>query len=248
MLTVITTTFNAENHIPALIKSLEIQSNPNFIWLVYDACSTDRTIDLIKSSDISNINVVSEPDFGIFDAINKAIKNSSTDYYIFCGADDTLAPDAIDTYTNAILDFPNSDIITAPVVINKKIISRRNVHPLIGFQMTLISAHAVGCCINKSLHNTVGFYDKRYWSCADALFVMRSHISGAKFTYIDKCVGEYGTSGESAQYAISAMCGIFRIQTEELGWNLPLCLSILNLKLIKFWMSKKISSFFRCLF
>ncbi len=247
MLTVITSTFNAENHIPALIKSLEMQSNPNFIWIVYDACSTDQTINLIKLSNVSNIHIVSEPDFGIFDAINKAIKISESDYYIFCGADDTLAVDAINIYSNAIKDFPNSDIITAPVLINKKVISRRNTHPLLGFQMTLISAHAVGCCIKKSLHNTVGFYDKRYWSCADALFVMQSHLNGAKFTYIDKCVGEYGTSGESAQYAISAMCGIFRIQTEELGWNLPLCLFILNLKLIKFWMTKKIKSILRCL-
>ncbi len=248
MLTIITSTFNAHAQIPNLISSLENQTNKNFIWIIFDARSTDNTIELVKKSSIANKIIISEPDFGIFDAINKGIKSMNSDYYIFCGADDLLNPSAVDIYLSAISDYPDSDIISAPVIINGRVTKKRNTHKLIGFQMTIISAHAVGCCIKKTLHDKVGLYSKKYWACADALFIMKSHLTGAKFTYINKCVGEYGTSGESAQYAISAMCGIFRIQTEELGWNLPLCLFVLNLKLIKFWMSKKINSILKCLF
>lgn len=112
--------------------------------------------------------------------------------------------------------------------------------------MTLISGHAVGCCIKKSVHNEVGLYSKKYWACADAHFIMKSFYSGVKIRYVnDVIVGEYGVSGESAVYAISAMCGIFRIQTEDFGWNLPLCLFILNLKLLKFWFSSNLSYFIK---
>lgn len=239
-ITIITPTFNAEKDIDQLIFSLENQTNKNFKWLVYDGCSTDNTLEKLKTVKL-NVKIVREPDFGIFDALNKSIKKIDTTHYIFCGADDFLDSEAIDTYTHSIINFPESDIITAPVLIDGVITSKRNTPLIIGFQMTIISAHAVGCCIKKELHNKLGYYDKKYWACADASFIMNAYLSNAKFIYLNKCVGTYSTLGESVKYSVSAMCGIFRIQTEELGWNLPLCLLILNLKLIKFWIKKNIN-------
>ena len=76
-LTVITATYNAEKYLPNLIKSLREQTCKDFEWIVADGSSTDRTLELLSEVKDLNLVVSSEPDFGIYDALNRAIKLAS---------------------------------------------------------------------------------------------------------------------------------------------------------------------------
>jgi len=84
--TVITATYNAQNHLPMLIESLRKQSDKEFEWVVADGASDDGTLELLQSIDDLNIVISSQPDFGIYDALNRAIRDSSGKYYIVAGA------------------------------------------------------------------------------------------------------------------------------------------------------------------
>lgn len=89
LVTVITVTYNAGNLILDCIESVKAQSYPNIEHIIIDGGSTDGTIELIKD----RVNFwVSEPDKGIYDAMNKSVKFANGDWILFLGADDKLLP------------------------------------------------------------------------------------------------------------------------------------------------------------
>lgn len=97
-ISIVTATFNAAALLPGLIESLSAQTDRNFEWIVIDGKSTDTTRQIIESAGSIVSTWISEPDFGIYDALNKAIRIASSEYYLVLGADDRLLPDAIAHY------------------------------------------------------------------------------------------------------------------------------------------------------
>lgn len=90
-LTIITVCKNAESTITSLLRSLECQIDQDFIHLIIDGSSTDRTLDIVKTEfNSKNRLIVSELDHGIFDAMNKGIELCSTSFFMFLNADDEL--------------------------------------------------------------------------------------------------------------------------------------------------------------
>ena len=73
-ISVITAVYNAEDCIQHLIESLRKQNDQNFEWVVVDGLSTDSTLEILKKIDDLNIKIISEVDFGIYDALNKGVK------------------------------------------------------------------------------------------------------------------------------------------------------------------------------
>jgi len=88
-ISIITISFNSENFISETFKSVKNQSYNQYEYLLIDGGSNDRTLTIAKEQDhISKI--VSEPDNGIYDAINKGIKNSTGEIIGFLNSDDTF--------------------------------------------------------------------------------------------------------------------------------------------------------------
>jgi glycosyltransferase involved in cell wall biosynthesis len=92
-ISIITVTYNAVSTLEDTILSVINQSYPNIEYIIIDGGSTDGTIDIIRKYS-SNISYwVSEPDNGIYDAMNKATKVATGDFCYFIGADDILLVD-----------------------------------------------------------------------------------------------------------------------------------------------------------
>lgn len=88
--TVVTVTYNAEKYLEQTIKSVIEQDYPNIEYIIIDGASTDGTIDIIKKYE-KHINYwVSEPDNGIYDAMNKGIDASTGEWINFMNAGDSL--------------------------------------------------------------------------------------------------------------------------------------------------------------
>ena len=88
--TVITVVRNAEKVILALFDSMRQFKTSEVEFIVLDGASTDNTITLIKQNQDIIDTWVSEPDKGIYDAMNKAVKIARGQYFLFMGADDQL--------------------------------------------------------------------------------------------------------------------------------------------------------------
>ncbi|HHR6039176.1 TPA: glycosyltransferase family 2 protein [Providencia alcalifaciens] len=94
---IITATYNSSQTILDTIKSLEEQTYSNIEYIIIDGMSKDNTLDLIKENCTKVSLIISEPDKGIYDALNKGISASTGDIVGFLHSDDIFAyPEAIE--------------------------------------------------------------------------------------------------------------------------------------------------------
>jgi len=107
---VITVTYNAEKYLPSTIKSVLAQTYPNIEFLIVDGQSTDSTLAIIKNHKSKISKWVSEPDKGLYDAMNKGLRLATGDFVIFMNAGDSFYE--ADTITNCFKKYTeDTDII-----------------------------------------------------------------------------------------------------------------------------------------
>ena len=93
---IITVTFNAVNTLETTIQSILNQSYRNIELIIIDGKSTDGTTDIIKKYESGIYKWISEPDKGLYDAMNKGMKLATGDYIWFMNAGDEIyAPDTL---------------------------------------------------------------------------------------------------------------------------------------------------------
>ena len=92
-ISIITATYNSEKTLLDTLLSLEKQTHPDIEYIVVDGASKDNTIKLIKSNCTKVSKIISEPDKGIYDALNKGIQAASGDVIGFLHSDDLFAYD-----------------------------------------------------------------------------------------------------------------------------------------------------------
>jgi len=96
LISIITVTFNAEKHLRQTIESVLNQAYPNIEYIVIDGGSTDDTLNIFREYDSHIAYWVSEPDKGIYDAMNKGILLAKGDLVGMKNADDWYLPHALE--------------------------------------------------------------------------------------------------------------------------------------------------------
>ena len=90
---IITVTYNAAKVLEDTIQSIVTQTYKNLEYIIVDGGSTDETLDIIHKYQEHITTVISEPDQGLYDAMNKGIKLATGDYLCFLNAGDGLHED-----------------------------------------------------------------------------------------------------------------------------------------------------------
>ncbi|GAD02756.1 glycosyltransferase family 2 protein [Agarivorans albus] len=92
-ISIITATFNSESTILESIKSLESQTYSEIEYIVIDGASSDNTVSIVNQNASRLSQIVSEPDAGIYDALNKGLALATGDAVGFLHSDDVFASD-----------------------------------------------------------------------------------------------------------------------------------------------------------
>lgn len=234
-LAIVTATFNAAGSLPALVESLRRQVDPDFEWVVMDGGSRDGTQDILAA--ITDLPLVwhAEPDFGVYDALNKAVALSKAEFYLVMGADDVLEPDAVLRY-KALLQVSGADIVTAGVRMGGNGTMMRPRAPAwLWGQLAFVTAHSVGSVYRKSLHDEpkIGPYSRRFPIAADQLFILRAVNFGARVAVGDFIAGDFGSTGMSSTDPAGMLTEFFRVQMEVEGNGKCLQVFLLVLRLVK---------------
>ena len=109
LISIITPTFNAGVTLGETLESVRQQMGEDMEHLLLDACSTDRTLDVVKQ--FSHLVVHSEPDSGIYDGMNKGAELARGDWLLFLQGDDWLAEGTLEAYLRTIALHPDAEMI-----------------------------------------------------------------------------------------------------------------------------------------
>ena len=110
-ITIITVTLNAANTLHETIESVISQEyNGDLEYIIIDGGSTDGTVDIIKSYDSRITFWVSEPDYGLYHAMNKGIERATGDIVGIINGDDYYYPGVMQKVVDAYEQFDRQSI------------------------------------------------------------------------------------------------------------------------------------------
>ena len=114
MFSIITITYNNLDGLKKTAGSVLAQTSSEYEWIIIDGASKDGTIDYLGTL---NALKISEPDQGIYDAMNKGLELAKRDYLIFMNAGDTFAgPDVLENLKDIAVKQHYPDFIFGPAL------------------------------------------------------------------------------------------------------------------------------------
>ncbi|MCM0758039.1 glycosyltransferase [Sporomusa sphaeroides DSM 2875] len=203
-ITVITVCKNSVKTLEAAILSVLYQSYQSIEYIIIDGDSDDGTLEIIQKYS-SQIKWVSEPDLGIYDAMNKGIRLATGDYIYFLGADDQLArPDVILQVAEELNRVHDLDILYGRVLeVDRELrlcrMSEGRISSSDVCQGVMIPHQAM--FTRAILLRDIPF-SLEYCVASDYEFLLRSIIAGRKIVFFDICIALYCWNGLSGTGSI----------------------------------------------
>ena len=191
---IITVSFNAEAQIEGTIRSSLAQTCGDFEIIVQDGGSRDGTLNRIPKD--KRISVWSEPDGGIYDAMNKAVRHASGRYCIFMNCGDEFASENVLERIYADLQHAEQPCILYGDYQVNGVHYRQpsNISDLYLYRTPLCHQSMV---FARELFNSVGYFDLKYKIMADYDLTLRCFRAGVPFLYRDVLVCSYLGGGIS---------------------------------------------------
>ena len=199
-ITIITVVKNNERDIEKNIKSLINQSYQNYEHIIVDGSSTDKTMEVVNKYKSKIYKIISEQDGGLYDAMNKGIKNSSGDIIGILNSDDYFNHDALEIVKTYFEHDPTIDFLFGSVIKHKHLYGFHpwKIHWTFGFY----TAHSVGFFIKRESQLKVGYYNLKYKYSSDYdLFyrmIVKLKMKG-KCTKKNEILGYFDTKGFSSR-------------------------------------------------
>lgn len=178
-ISVITVCRNSESTIRSTLESVAGQSYGNVEHIVVDGYSTDNTLEIVHGWSDHRIRLISEPDDGIYHAMNKGLALATGDIVGFLNSDDIYADATVLEQIAAVFQDQNAEVCYADLVYVK----RDNLDGVVrywrssNFQQ---GAFARGWCpahptfyARRSVYQRVGHFDQSYKLAADADLMIR---------------------------------------------------------------------------
>lgn len=185
-ISVITAVYNARDTIAQAIESVAAQRahHPQLEHIVIDGGSTDGTLEVLQRLREHFDVLVSEPDRGIYDALNKGIARASGDAIGFLHADDFYAQDAVLAKIAAALEQPGTDAVYGDLIyVSKQAPDRVVRHWRSGhyaprrLKRGWMPPHPT-LYMRREVYQRLGGFDLRYRIAADYEHILRSFLQG----------------------------------------------------------------------
>ena len=199
-ISIVTVTKNSEKYLEENIESLSNQTFRNFEHIIIDGKSTDNTIAIIKKNSDKIDKWISEPDQGLYYAMNKGINISTGEIIGILNSDDIYFPNALEIVNNYFSSDNKLDFLFGTVQKHKLMHGYfpKKIKWTFGFYTT----HSVGFFIKRSSQFKVGLYDSQYKFSSDYdLFyrlIVKEKMRGTS-TKKNEILGKFRRGGLSSQ-------------------------------------------------
>lgn len=222
LFSIITVTYNAATTLPATLASVKSQTCKLYEYIVMDGASKDNTVELAQNANIPNARIVSSPDKGLYDAMNKAMDIATGEYLIFLNAGDSFhSPETLQKIADTIMNHDFPGIVygqTQLVNSQREYIGDR--HLLAPEELTLKSfANGMLVCHQAfiALRRITSHYDLRYRYSADYEWCIRSLQHSRNNIYIPHTIIDYLSEGLTTANRKASLIERFKIMCHYYG-------------------------------
>lgn len=209
--TLLTVCYNSQDTISKTIESVLAQTNLDYEYIIIDGKSSDNTTNVIKSY-LSCFNgklkYISEPDSGIYNAMNKGIRLAKGRIIGIVNSDDWLDPNALEIIADCVCKTGYENTIFC---------GSMNFHYLNGVTQILktnssrffryTKKYSMGLnhpatFVPLSIYKKYGCFDENLKISADLEFILRVSKNGVKFKFIDQVLTNMSDGGVSSSFSV----------------------------------------------
>ena len=239
LVTVITPCYNSAETIQRTLDSVRQQTYPNIEYIIVDGGSKDGTLEIIEKNKglfSGKVTVLSEPDKGIYDAMNKGIRMASGELIGIVNSDDYYEQDAVEKMAEAAKDVPYQILYGFERTLQDGREASIVFHHHSNLKNQMIT-HPT-CFVSRKLYEDFGTFSMEYRYSADYEFMLRmAENPKVEFVPVYSLISNYALGGASG--TADAYLETQRLMYEH-GW-----ISAKKYKLIRFkcFLGKKLSRF-----
>lgn len=212
-LSIVTINYNNAAGLRKTMESVLTQTYRDFEYIVIDGASTDGSVDVIKELElkhnpslqggggVGSFTWLSEPDTGIYNAMNKGLKMAHSEYTLMLNSGDFLLNEHV--IERIIPELHSEDIIQGNIIkeYQEKTIRYRGYGRSDISFLDVMEAHFPhqAMFIKLSTMEKYGFYDESYKKAADSYFMITAlGFGNASFRYVDIDVSNFDVHGISS--------------------------------------------------
>lgn len=241
LISVVTIVYNDKNHIEQTIKSVIRQTAFDCIeYIIIDGASTDGTVDVINKYRNRITRIISEPDSGIYNAMNKGLEAASGDYIIYMNSGDRFTSDETielvmtelgeakpDIFYGAYREFHSNEV--------SQIIPCRS-PSFIWYGM--VGSHQSTFYKLSFLKDQCLSYDETYKIAADYKFTAEVLKNSSNVRRLNICISDFDNNGVSCCNQDIGLREANRVRLEVFEWS-KIRIQLLNIVLLVARFTKK---------
>lgn len=225
---IVTVVFNREHDIEFTLKSVTEQTYPHIEYIVVDGKSSDNTLNILKKYESKIHHLISEPDNGIYDAMNKGLSKASGDYVLFLNGGDQLHQ--LQTIENIVNSISNESDILPDIIfgecmlinqkrqyLNTRSFSRGQILPDKLEHNSFIHGTNVShqCFIVK--REIAPFYQLKYKWSSDVDWMLQCLRISNKSYMFNEIISDFVVGDSSEHHKLSSIFERFKIMIYHYG-------------------------------
>jgi glycosyltransferase len=231
---IITVARNSSRTIEDTLRSVSVQTYPDIEHIIIDGASEDETLKIVDKNSQRVAKVISGPDRGIYDAMNKGLNLASGEYVGYLNADDVYASEGsiaqvVDALRTNPVDLIYGDIQLVRVDDLESVVRywRSGRYAISSLRTGWMPPHP-GTFIRRDLMQEVGGFDTRYRVAGDYDLIVRCLLSeNVQVSYLPKLLTKQRMGGASNRSMKALMLksseDLKVIRRNQIGGLMTLC-------------------------
>lgn len=195
LVSIVTVVYNNPESLERCLHSVFSQDYPNVESIVIDGGSAEPTLDVIRKNAHRIDYYVSEPDFGIYPAMNKGIQLARGRYVCLLNSDDYYASTFV-SRTVSLAREKRSMLVFSDYVHGDQSVAGRGLNP--GILLCNLNLNHGAFLVNRRCYDLVGPYPENYKIMGDAVWMRAAFKAGVRFDHLPEPLLTFSADGLSS--------------------------------------------------
>ncbi|WP_156943943.1 glycosyltransferase [Roseivivax isoporae] len=197
LVSVVTAVYDNPDSLERCLASVAAQTYSNVEHIVVDGGSPQSTLDILAAHDASLDYYVSEPDSGIYAAMNKGLSLARGDYICLLNSDDTQAPDFVRrSVEHALAQSVPPDIVYSDFFDGDTRLPAQPLNP--GIMLGNLNVNHCTFLVTRNCYDEIGRYDETLSIVSDMQWIRRAFTADKRFSLLPEAHFHFSQGGASS--------------------------------------------------